>query len=47
MDNLGEEYLSTVIRRLKYYKELGESTFEQIEETSRREYAEPLDKFLN
>ena len=32
MDNLGEEYLSTVIRRLKYYKELGESTFEQIEE---------------
>jgi hypothetical protein len=32
MDNLGEEYLSTVIRRLKYYKELGERTFEQMEE---------------
>jgi hypothetical protein len=30
--NLGEEYLSTVIRRLKYYKELGERAFEQIEE---------------
>jgi hypothetical protein len=30
--SLGEEYLSTVIRRLKYYKELGEKTFEQIEE---------------
>jgi len=29
---LGEEYLSTVIRRLKYYRELGERTFEQIEE---------------
>src|SRR5258705_5683977 len=28
--NLGEEYLSTVIRRLKYYKELGERTFEQV-----------------
>jgi hypothetical protein len=32
MNNLAEEYLSTVIRRLKYYKELGERTFEQIEE---------------
>ena len=31
MDNLVQEYLSTVIRRLKYYKELGERTFEQIE----------------
>lgn len=30
--NLGEEYLVTVIRRLKYYKELGEKTFEQLEE---------------
>jgi hypothetical protein len=30
--NLGEEYLATVIRRLKYYKELGERTFEQLEE---------------
>jgi len=28
--NLAEEYLSTVIRRLKYYKELGERTFEQV-----------------
>jgi len=30
--NLGEEYLSTVIRRLKYYKELGEKTFDQLDE---------------
>ena len=30
--SLAEEYLSTVIRRLKYYKDLGEKTFEQIEE---------------
>jgi Protein of unknown function (DUF1572) len=30
--NLAEEYLSTVIRRLKYYKELGEKTFEQLGE---------------
>jgi len=30
--NLGEEYLSTATRRLKYYKELGEKTFEQLEE---------------
>src|SRR5678815_3004198 len=30
--NLAEEYLSTVIRRLKYYRELGERAFEQIEE---------------
>lgn len=30
--NLGEEYLATVIRRVKYYKELGEKTFEQLEE---------------
>ena len=29
---LAEEYLSTVIRRLKYYRELGERAFEQIEE---------------
>ena len=29
--NLGEEYLSTAIRRLKYYKELGEKTFEQLD----------------
>ena len=30
--SLGKEYLSTVIKRLKYYKELGEKTFEQLEE---------------
>jgi hypothetical protein len=30
--SLGREYLSTVIKRLKYYKELGEKTFEQLEE---------------
>ncbi len=32
MNNPGKEYLDTVIRRLKYYKELGEKTFEQLEE---------------
>jgi len=32
MNNLGQEYLSTTIRRLKYYKSLGEKTFEQLEE---------------
>ena len=30
--SIGEEYLSTVIRRLKYYKELGDRTFGQLEE---------------
>src|SRR6185436_8622272 len=30
--SLGKEYLSTVTRRLKYYKELGEKTFDQLEE---------------
>lgn len=30
--SLGNEYLNTVIRRLKYYKDLGEKTFEQLEE---------------
>jgi hypothetical protein len=30
--NIGEEYLATVIKRLKYYKELGEKTFSQLEE---------------
>jgi len=30
--SLGKEYLSTVIKRLKYYKELGEKTFDQLEE---------------
>jgi Protein of unknown function (DUF1572) len=29
---VGEEYLKTVIARLKYYKHLGERTFEQLEE---------------
>lgn len=29
--SLGKEYLATVIKRLKYYKELGEKTFEQLE----------------
>jgi len=29
---LGKEYLSTVIKRLKYYKDIGEKTFEQLEE---------------
>src|SRR5580765_8291710 len=32
MNNLGTEYLSTTIKRLKYYKYLGEKTFEQLEE---------------
>jgi hypothetical protein len=30
MSTLGEEYLSTAIRRLKYYKDLGDKTFEQL-----------------
>jgi len=30
--SLGKEYLSTVIKRLKYYKDLGEKTFDQLEE---------------
>jgi hypothetical protein len=28
--NIGMEFLSTAVRRLKYYKELGEKTFEQL-----------------
>ncbi len=32
MNNIGEEYLVTVIRRLKYYKQLCEQAFEQLEE---------------
>ena len=32
MKTIGEEYLSTVIARVKYYKYLGEKTFEQLEE---------------
>jgi hypothetical protein len=30
--NLAEDYISTVTKRVKYYKELGEKTFEQLEE---------------
>jgi Protein of unknown function (DUF1572) len=30
--SIGNEFLSTAIRRLKYYKDLGEKTFDQIEE---------------
>lgn len=30
MASLGKEYLSTAIRRLKYYKELGDKTFSQL-----------------
>lgn len=29
---LAKEYLSTVIKRLRYYKDLGEKTFEQLQE---------------
>lgn len=31
--NPGTEYLQTLIRRLKYYKELGEKTFDQLDES--------------
>jgi len=31
---LGKEYLQTVIRRVKYYKELGDKTFEQLNNDS-------------
>jgi hypothetical protein len=30
--NTGEEYLTTVIKRLKYYRDLGEKTFDQLED---------------
>jgi hypothetical protein len=30
MTTLGREYLSTIIRRLKYYKDLGDKTFSQL-----------------
>jgi hypothetical protein len=30
--SFGKEYLITVIKRLKYYKDLGEKTFEQLED---------------
>jgi uncharacterized protein DUF1572 len=32
MKTAGKEYLDTVIARVKYYKHLGEKTFEQLEE---------------
>lgn len=32
MNTIGKEYLETVIRRLKYYKDLGDKTFEQLDE---------------
>lgn len=32
MESLGKEYLETVIKKLKYYKDLGERSFEQLEE---------------
>ena len=30
MSTIGKEFLNTVIRRLKYYKDLGDKTFEQL-----------------
>lgn len=33
MTSLGKEYLQTVIRRVKYYKDLGDKTFEQLDDT--------------
>ncbi len=32
MSSIGKDYLETVIRRFKYYKELGDKTFSQINE---------------
>jgi len=32
MRTIGEEFLNTLIARAKYYKQLGEKTFEQLEE---------------
>ena len=32
MNSVGKEFLDTVIRRVKYYKDLGEKTFDQLEE---------------
>ena len=31
-ENLGKEYLDTVIRRMFFYKDLGEKTLEQLDE---------------
>ena len=30
MSSLGKEFLQSAIRRLKYYKDLGDKTFEQL-----------------
>ncbi len=30
MNNIGKEFLQTAIRRLKYYKDLGDKTFQQL-----------------
>ncbi len=38
MNKIGEEFLKTVIARLKYYKQLGEKTFEQLEENKNHLY---------
>jgi Protein of unknown function (DUF1572) len=32
MNTIGKEYIATVIRRVKYYKELGDKTFEQLKD---------------
>ena len=32
MVGIGQEYINTVLKRLKYYKDLAERTFEQLEE---------------
>lgn len=32
MPGMGNEYLATIIKRLKYYKDLAEKTFDQLEE---------------
>jgi hypothetical protein len=31
--SLGKEYLQTVIRRVRYYKDLGDKTFQQLDDT--------------
>jgi hypothetical protein len=32
MNTIGKEFITTVIRRVKYYKDLGEKAFEQLDE---------------
>lgn len=32
MNTVGKEYINTIIRRLNYYKDLGDKTFEQLNE---------------